>query len=254
VVTGAGRGIGRAVALILAERGADVAVVDIDLESGRPVAGEADQPTTEAVEALGRRAIGIQADLTTESAAASVVAGVNDAWGGFDFLVNVAGGAITPFTRSGAAEIPLADLRALLEINLVATVALCQAAIPTLERSDRPSIVTTGSLSALGQLPEGKLSGYGLSKAAVVYYTRALAEEVGPRGIRVNCVSPGYTMTGRVRHNSVDTGFAEKARDSALRRLGEPEDIARAVAFLVSEEAGYITGHNLVVDGLTKLA
>jgi len=253
IVTGAGRGIGRSVALRLAEAGADVAVVDIDLESGKSIPGEADEPTTEAIIALGRRSLGIQADLTDETAAARVVATVEDAWGGFDIVANIAGGAITPYPRSNASTIPLEDIRHLLDVNLMSSVAMCQAAIPVLRRSEHPAIVNTTSLSAAVVYPGGFLSGYAMSKIALGYYTRALAEEVGPEGIRVNAVAPGYTMTGRVRANSVDTGLAEKAQDVALRRLGEPEDIADGVLFLASTRSSYITGHTLAIDGQTRV-
>lgn len=253
IVTGAGRGIGRAVALGLALAGADIAVVDIDLESGKHIPGEADDATTDAVIALGRRAIGIQADLTDEAAAARVVATVEDAWGGFDILANIAGGAITPYPRSNASTIPLEDIRHLFDVNLISAVAMCQAAVPVLRRSPHASIINTTSLSALVVYPGGYFSGYAMSKVALGYYTRALAEEIGPDGIRVNAVSPGYTMTGRVRANSVDTGLAAKADDVALRRLGEPEDIANGVVFLASPASSYITGHILPIDGQTRV-
>lgn len=252
VVTGAGRGIGRAVALTLAELGCDIAVIDIDLTSGRQVDGEAADPTVEAVLELGRKSIGIEADLTIEESAAECIAKVVDAWGGFDILVNIAGGAVTPFERSSPSTIPAEDITKLFDVNLMSAVYMCQAAVPVLRKSDTPAIINTTSLSALGILPEGKLSGYAMSKVALGYYTRALAEEVGPEGIRVNSVSPGYTMTGRIKANSVATGFADKANDSALRRLGDPQDIADAVAFLASARSAYITGHDLAVDGATR--
>ncbi|MCU1482557.1 MAG: hypothetical protein JWQ19_3343 [Subtercola sp.] len=253
IVTGAGRGIGRAVALRLAELGADIVVVDIDLASGRSIEGEANDPTTEAVEALGRRALGIEADLTDETSGQRIVDQVVAEWGGFDILANIAGGAITPFERSSASVIPIADIRRIFDVNLMSAIYLCQAAVPVLRNSNAASIVNITSLSALGTPPEGKLTGYGMSKIALGYFTRSLAEDVGPDGIRVNSVSPGYTLTGRVKANSVETGFASKANDAALRRLAEPADIADAVAFLAGPRSGYITGHDLAVDGFTKL-
>jgi NAD(P)-dependent dehydrogenase (short-subunit alcohol dehydrogenase family) len=203
VVTGAGRGIGRAVALTLAELGCDIAVMDIDLTSGRQVPREATDPTVEAVLALGRRALGIEADLTVEDSAAESIAKVVDASGGFDILVNIAGGAVSPFERSSPSTIPAADIARLFDVNLMSAVYMCRAAVPVLRKSDTPAIINTTSLSALGILPGGKLSGYAMSKGALGYYTRTLAEEVGPEGIRVNSVSPGHRMTGRIKANSV---------------------------------------------------
>ncbi|BBG02616.1 MULTISPECIES: SDR family NAD(P)-dependent oxidoreductase [Pseudonocardia] len=257
LVTGAGRGIGRATALRLAECGADVAVLDRNPDSRAEVSDDDGEPTAQVVAALGRRGLGIRADLTDRSAARAAVDRVVAEWGGLDVVVAVAGGAITPFARSAASEIPVSDVRTLLEVNLMTTIHVCQAAVPALRASaaagGAPSIVTTSSLSASGVMPGGTLSGYALAKAAVVHYTRSLAEELGPEGIRVNAVAPGYTMTERVRAESVHTGFAEKAADSALRRLGTPEDVADAYVYLVSPMAAYVTGQILAVDGATRL-
>jgi NAD(P)-dependent dehydrogenase (short-subunit alcohol dehydrogenase family) len=257
LVTGAGRGIGRATALRLAGAGADVAVVDRNLESQAEVTDSPDEPTVTAVAALGRRSMGVAADLTDEVAARGAVDRVVAEWGGLDLLINVAGGAITPFTRSAASVMPMEDLRLLLDVNLMATVYLCQQAVPALRSSAgggrSPAIVNTSSLSAEGVMPGGTLSGYALAKAAVAHYTRSLAEELGPEGVRVNAVAPGYTMTERVRADSVSTGFAAKANDSALRRLAMPEDIADAFLYLASPLSGYVTGQILSVDGATRL-
>lgn len=253
IVTGAGRGIGRAVAIRMAQEGADIAVVDIDLASGRNVPGEIDEPTTAAITALGRQALGIEADLTDPAAASRVIDKVVDAWGGVDVIANIAGGAITPFARSSASAIPIEDIRHLFDVNLMSAIYMCQAAVPVLQESSQPSIINTTSLSATVAHPGGLLAGYGMSKIALGYYTRALAEEVGKDGIRVNAVAPGYTMTGRVRASSADTGFAEKADDVALRRLATPNDIADGVVFLASPQSSYITGHTLAIDGQTRV-
>lgn len=257
LVTGAGRGIGRATALRLAELGADVAVVDRNLTSNAEVTADPEPPTVDAIAALGRRALGVQADLTDEAAAHAAVEQVVTAWDGLDVLVAVAGGAITPFARSTASVIPASDVRTLLDVNLMTTIHVCQAAAPALRASAAqgrgPSIVTTSSLSTSAAMPGGTLSGYALAKAAVDHYTRSLAEDLGPDGVRVNAVAPGYTMTERVQADSAVTGFAEKAADSVLRRLGTPRDIADAYAYLVSPMAAYVTGQIVRVDGATRL-
>ncbi|WP_009478613.1 SDR family NAD(P)-dependent oxidoreductase [Rhodococcus sp. JVH1] len=254
VVTGAGRGIGRATAIALAEQGADVAVVDIDLRSGNGTSVEKSDSTTEAVAGLGSRTMGLEVDLTEESSATTVISAVLEEWGGFDILVNVAGGAITSYEGSRASVTSPADIRKALDVNLMSAIYLCQASVSTLRASASPSIVNITSLSAEGVLPGGSYAGYALAKAALAHYTRYLAEDLGQYSIRVNAVSPGYIMTDRVRANSVTTGFADKASHSALGRLGEPEDVARTIAFLASPNSSYVTGHILAVDGMTRLA
>jgi 3-oxoacyl-[acyl-carrier protein] reductase len=257
LVTGAGRGIGRATALRLAAAGADVAVLDRDLDSRTAVTDEPGDPTTKAVEALGRRSIGVQADLTDEGAAHAAVAQVAAEWGGLDIVVSIAGGSVTPYERSAASTIPTSDIATHLAVNLMATVHVCQAAAPLLRASaaagGRPAIVTTSTISCTKVMPGGRLAGYALAKAAVTHYTLSLAEELGPEGIRVNAVAPGYTMTERVRAESAVTGFAEKAGDVTLRRLATPDDIADAFLYLAAPLSGYVTGQVLEVDGGTHL-
>jgi NAD(P)-dependent dehydrogenase (short-subunit alcohol dehydrogenase family) len=159
LVTGAGRGIGRATALRLAECGADIAIVDRNLQSQAEVTKTPEEPTVKAVAALGRRAIGVQADLTDEIEARGAVDRVVVEWGGLDLLVNIAGGAITPIARSAATVMPLEDLRRLLDINLMATVYLCQQAAPALRASAaegrRPAIVNRPRSRRPGSCPAG---------------------------------------------------------------------------------------------------
>jgi NAD(P)-dependent dehydrogenase (short-subunit alcohol dehydrogenase family) len=257
IVTGAGRGIGRAVALSFAAAGADVAVLDLAPSPRADEVDSARQSTAQEVAGRGRRSLEVAVDLSDEVATHAAINSVINEWDGLDILVNIAGGAVTPFATSAPSKISSADIRTCLDVNLMSAIFSCQAAVPALAASSgqgrQTAIVNTSSLSATGVLPAGMLSGYALSKAALVHYTRSLAEEVGPSGIRVNAVAPGYIMTDRVRANSADTGFADKAADSALRRLGEPQDIADAVVYLASPMAGYITGQVLAVDGATRL-
>lgn len=257
IVTGGGRGIGRATALSLAAAGADVAVLDLAPAPRTDESDDASAATAQRVTAMGRRSLEVAVDLTDEAAACAAVESVVTQWTGLDILINVAGGAVTPFATSAPSKISATDVRTCLDVNLMSAIYCCQAAAPALvaaaKEGRQTAIVTTSSLSATGVLPAGMLSGYALSKAALVHYTRSLAEELGPRGVRVNAVSPGYVMTDRVRANSADTGFADKAADSASRRLGDPQDIANAIVYLASPIAGYITGQVLAVDGVTRL-
>jgi NAD(P)-dependent dehydrogenase (short-subunit alcohol dehydrogenase family) len=249
VVTGAGRGIGRALAVRLAELGADVAVLDVDLDSGRHYAGEPEGRTTEQIEALGRRAHGVEVDLTDEAAAHAAIASSVDTFGGLDVLVNVAGGAITPFGRSRPTATPTEDIRTLIDVNLMTAIHCCQAAAPALRERGEGVIVNVTSTAAFSLFPDGSNSAYAMTKAALAHWTRHLAAELGPDGIRVNMLAPGITLTGRVQAESVDTGHADRAAEVPLGRLGRPDDLANALEFLVTDLSSFVTGRCIPVDG-----
>jgi 3-oxoacyl-[acyl-carrier protein] reductase len=250
VVTGAGRGIGRACAVRLAERGADVAVLDIDLRSGEQYAGEPPGATTEQIEALGRHAIGVAADLAVEDEARAAIASAAESLGGLDILVNVAGGAITPYDRSRPSLTPTEDVRKLLDVNLMSTIYCCQAAVPLLRAAGGGgAIVNFTSTAAFSVFADGSLAGYAMAKAAVAHYSRHLAAELGPDNIRVNMVAPGITLTGRVVEESAQTGFSTRAAEVPLRRLGTPEDCANVVEFLVGDLSSFVTGRCVPADG-----
>lgn len=248
-VTGAARGIGRACAVRLAQAGADVAVIDIDLDSGARYEHEPVGATTEQVEGLGRKALGVQADLTDESQAHDAIAKVVDHFGRLDVLVNAAGGAITPYTRSTPTKTPTEDVKTLFDVNFMSAFHTCQAAIPALKRSGGGAIVNFSSTAATTVFPDGSNSAYAAAKAALVHWTRHLAAEVGPDGIRVNMVAPGITLTGRLLEESKDTGYGSRAAEVPMRRLGQPDDVAKAVEFFASDLSAFVTGRSIPVDG-----
>jgi NAD(P)-dependent dehydrogenase (short-subunit alcohol dehydrogenase family) len=249
IVTGAGRGIGRACAVRLAELGADVGVLDVDLRSGERYDGEPPGATTEQVEELGRRAVGVEADLTDEDEAHGAITAAVSELGRLDVLVNVAGGAITPFSRSTPSRTPSEDFRKLIDLNFLATVYCCQAALPALRDAGGGSIVNVTSTAAFSVFPGGANSAYASVKAALAHWTRHLAAELGPDGIRVNMLAPGITLTGRVVAESADTGHADRAAEVPLGRLGTPEDLANVLQFLVTDLSGFVTGRSFPVDG-----
>jgi NAD(P)-dependent dehydrogenase (short-subunit alcohol dehydrogenase family) len=249
VVTGAGRGIGRACAVRLAELGADVAVVDIDLRSGQRYEGEPEGTTVESIEQLGRRARGIAADLMIEEEARGAIESVIESWGRVDVLVNVAGGAITPYERSRASIAPAADVRKLFDVNLMSAIYCCQAAVPSMRATGAGAIVNVASTAAFSVFRDGSLAGYSAAKAALLHWSRHLAAELGGDGIRVNMFAPGITLTGRVVAESSATGFASRAEEVPLGRLGTPEDCADVMEFLVSEKSSFVTGRCVPVDG-----
>jgi NAD(P)-dependent dehydrogenase (short-subunit alcohol dehydrogenase family) len=250
LVTGAGRGIGRACAVRLAAAGADVAVLDLDLRSGARYAGEPDGVTTDDIEAHGRRGLGVQVDLTDREAARAAVERVAAELGRLDVVVNVAGGAITPYARSKPSLTTPEDFQTLIDVNLMSTIHVCQAAIPHLRAAGGGAIVNTASTAAFTVFPDGSNSAYAMTKAAVAHWSRHLAAELGPDGIRVNMIAPGITLTGRVVEESAQTGHADRAiSEVPLRRLGQPDDVARVVEFLATDLSGFVTGRCLPVDG-----
>jgi len=254
LVTGGGRGIGRAIARKLAEQGADVAVVSRDLSPEGERFGEVfTAPTVaEEIQALGRRGLGIEGDLRLRETADRVVAQTVAELGRLDILVNNAGGARTPVDRSYASLMPDEDMDELMEVNYLSTVYCSQAAVPALRATGGGSIVNISSRAGLdASVQQGRLAPYGIAKAAVHAYTRYLAAEVGKDGIRVNAVSPGVVATARIMATAKERGIGtEKDLEIIpLRRFAEPEDIAGAVLYFSSALSSYVTGQVLSVCG-----
>jgi 3-oxoacyl-[acyl-carrier protein] reductase len=251
IVAGGARGIGRACALRLAELGAAVAVVDVNLNAA---AEYGEQLTATSVEDELRDRAGsgmaIQADLTDPEAAARAIQDVLDHHQRLDILVVSAGGAVTPAARSAASVTPDEDFTTVVDVNMRTVVNCCRATVPPMRDSGGGAIVTMASQSALWVTPDGSLAAYGMAKAAVVQYSRYLAAEVGPWGIRVNCIAPGVIRTSRlVSQQSAVLNDAHAAKSIPLRRQGEPSDIADAVHYLTTPLSSYVTGQVLAVDG-----
>ncbi|MBW0093281.1 SDR family oxidoreductase [Pseudonocardia sp. KRD-184] len=230
LVTGGASGIGRATALLLAERGATVAVLDLD-PSGAP-------------DPLLR----VRADVADDASVASAVAEALDRLGGLDVLVNNAGIGASGTVEAGGLD----EWRRVLEVNLLGTVRMTRAALPALRASSAASIVMVGSIVATAGLPERAL--YSASKGAVTALARAMAADHVGEGIRVNCVHPGTVDTpwiGRLLDAATDpdaTLTALRARQP-LGRLVSMDEVAHAVAYLASPAAASVTGTELAVDG-----
>jgi len=253
VVTGAGRGIGRAYALRLAGLGADVVINDIDLESAREFNEELTAPTVmDEVKNLGVRCQGIQADVRDKNAVDAMFQQVLNEFGRVDILVNNAGGMAGDRTRSFAASMPEEDIRATFDRNLMGTIFCSQAAAIPMKQQRYGRIITVSSQAGMRGSPRGFYASYSAAKAAIINFTQNLAQELGPYGINVNCIAPAYIKTGRmIAWNRWDLEERQQSmsRDIPLGRLGEPEDCAKVLEFFVTDLSDYVTGQCLSVCG-----
>ncbi len=239
LVTGGAQGIGRAIALALAEAGADVAILDIQLPDD----------AVSAVQARGRRAFGIVGDVADRAAVVAAVARVVKDFGRLDIVVNNAGIS----ERVGLEDLDQATLDHILDVTLKGTMLVSQAAYTHMKQHGG-AIVNVSSTSGMAggtisfradHAGPGGRSGpaYAAAKAGVIAFTRWLAKDAGRYGIRVNAVAPGPVETQMTR------GYDYSIATQPIARMGAPEDVAQAVVYLASPMANWVTGQVLVVDG-----
>lgn len=237
IVTGGASGIGRATAVLLAAEGARVAVADLDERGARAVA-----------QACGPGALSLDVDVAVAEDCRRAVERAAETFGGLDVLVNNAG----VIRRADVVETTEEEWDRVMAVNVRSVYLMSRFAIPVMVAGGGGAIVNTGS--GWGLKGGARAASYCASKGAVVNLTRAMAIDHGPQDVRVNCVCPGDTDTAMLRSEAEQMGEAEGSFlvDAAARplgRIGTPEDIARAIVYLASDAAAFVTGSVLVVDG-----
>jgi 3-oxoacyl-[acyl-carrier protein] reductase len=241
IITGAGSGIGRAIAMKLAQHGADIVIVygHNDLNA---------QKTAEMVEGLGRKALAIKASVADPKAIGAMADKVIEEWGRIDVLVNNAG----IFRESPLLEMSEEDWDAVLDVNLKGPFLCTQAvARHMVEAGAGGKVINIGSIDGTGIAPG--IVNYAVSKMGLIQLTRSAALELAPFGINVNIVSPGAIATGMALAEEGTAEYEEYVeqirKEVPLKRMGEGEEIGEMVLFLASDKSEYITGSEFVVDG-----
>lgn len=241
IVTGAGRGIGRATAERLAEAGAKVVVADVNAATAAAAAAS--------INDAGGAALGVPVDVASEADAERLAQTARDHFGSVDVLVNNAGiGLYTPLV-----ETTLEQWNQVLAVNLTAIFLCSKYCVPVMIEGGGGSIVNIASVRAIATT--ARTTAYTATKGAVIALTKAMATEFGDDKIRVNCVLPGAIDTDMMRENlaedgiSLEEGLAQSKEKTPMGRVGAGRDIANAVTFLATEDASYITGAGFVVDG-----
>lgn len=268
LVTGGARGLGRGYALRLANFGADIAIIDRNLKGFEVYEFEKKRMTAPTVmdecKALGVKAMDLEVDLTDRAATEKAIAKIAKKMGRIDIAVCNAGGGTVKFanevkpneprpkrkgeagpvditTTGTPADCPQEMLTRVLDINLMTCMYTCMAVAPYMKKQKSGKIVTVASTAGL--VASAGYHPYGTAKSAIIYYTRALAQELGPYNINVNCIAPGIIRTGRM-------GDRIRLADRIpLRREGTIEDCVNVVEFLVTDLSDYVTGETIAIDG-----
>jgi len=238
IVTGGATGIGRVYSERLAEAGARVVVADLN-------GADAEQAARE-IAAGGGAAIAVAADISSETATRRMAQAAVERWGAIDGLVNNAG-LMSTLERRPWHQIPVAEWDRVMEVNLRGLFLSCLACYPQMKKQGRGAIVNVSSTRVFEGIPN-RLH-YTTSKAGVIGFTRAIARELGPEGIRVNCITPGITVSATQAATSDPAYLEMQAKGRSIPRTQVPDDLVGTVMFLLSDASGFMTGQTLNVDG-----
>jgi NAD(P)-dependent dehydrogenase (short-subunit alcohol dehydrogenase family) len=238
IVTGGAMGIGRAIAMRLAQDGASVVIADLQ---------KFDQAAAEIAKATGSKTLGLQIDVSRETDVSKMASETMKALGRIDILVNNAA-VFSSIELRPFENIPVDEFRKVMEVNIMGVWLCCRACVPHMRKGGYGRIVNLASGAPLKGVP--LFLHYISSKGAVIAMTRGLAREVGKDGITVNSLAPGFTLSENVAKHEVHVKLGEVTRLSrAIPRDETPEDLVGTVSFLASDDASFITGQTLVVDG-----
>ncbi len=240
VVTGAASGIGRSVALRIGTPDLPLGLLDLDGEGARRTAAE--------LQVRGVRAEAYAADVSREEDVAAAFRHAEQTLGPVGILVNVAG---IQSDSTPVRELTLDEWRRVLRVNLTSVFLCCRAAVPGMLRLGWGRIVSTSSI--LATRGRAGTSAYAASKAGIIGFTRSLAMEVAGHNVTVNAILPSMVDTPLVRRNATEEQIKDRGRQLEIGRVAEPEEVAGVVAFLVSDDASYVSGHSLAISGASYI-
>lgn len=255
LVTGAARGLGRAYAIRLAELGADVGVIDINLKSYEEFDGESRLMTAETTidecRAIGVSSAGAEADITKREEVFAAVRKIEQELGPIDIVVCNAGGGMGAPDGNKAANINWEQFYAVTERNYYGTVYTCNAVVPGIMERGYGKVINVISVGGLAANSDGSYAHYGAAKAAIRQYTMELAQQAGRYNVTCNCIAPGFIATGRLVENYKKAGEDTFLRNVAMKRFGTVEDCANVVEFLATDLSSYVNGTVIEVTGGT---
>ena len=255
LITGAARGLGRAYALRLAKLGADVGVIDVNLHSYQDFKEEAITEGADTVldelRALGVKAAGAEANVADRDEIFTAIKNLADELGDFDIVICNAGGGSGAMTANTASNMDLDQFDLVLDRNLKGTVYTCTAVVPMMKKKGAGKIINVTSHVGMIATCTGSYCHYGVAKAAIIHYTRYLAQELGPFNITANCIAPGFISTGRMATGFAAVGNEKFIEPLALKRFGTVEDCANGIEFLATDLSDYVTGDVLDLTGGT---
>lgn len=233
IVTGSGRGIGRAIAEGLHAAGANVVIADIDADTAAQTASD-----------LGERAVAVQTDVSKAEAIAAMVATASDTFGGVDILVNNAG----VDKAVGILDMDEAEWDRLMDINLKSVFLCTKAALPSMIERGGGSVISTASIVARQGAMNGGIH-YAASKGAIIAFTKTLARQMADKGVRANCIAPGVIDTDLIAENMAPDVRRKIEGAIPAGRLGRTDEVGAVVAFLASDRASYVTGATIDING-----